>query len=104
MTSTVIITNKTFDDFCTLANSVLSHMSKWFTANKPDMSLYKRKIIQLVINNSLQHALHIGYNGIYVDESANKHSSVDKLVTTKTGRIMVINDSKGKWGMLMQIF
>jgi hypothetical protein len=32
--TSVIISNTNFDDFCTLANSVLSHMSKWFTANR----------------------------------------------------------------------
>jgi hypothetical protein len=30
----VVITNKNFDDFHTLANSVFFHMSKWFTAYK----------------------------------------------------------------------
>jgi hypothetical protein len=32
--TSVIISNKNVDDFCATSNIVLSHMSKWFTANK----------------------------------------------------------------------
>jgi hypothetical protein len=55
----VIITNKKFDNFCTLANSVLSHMSKLFTVNKLALSLDKTKLINFVTNNSPQCALSI---------------------------------------------
>jgi hypothetical protein len=32
--SSVILSNKNFDDFCIISNTVLSRMSKWFTASK----------------------------------------------------------------------
>jgi hypothetical protein len=44
----VIISNKNVDDFCTLANSVLSRMSKWFSANKLALSSDTTKIIKFV--------------------------------------------------------
>jgi hypothetical protein len=40
-----------------MANSILSHMSKWFTANLLAPSLGTTKIIKFVINNSQQCAL-----------------------------------------------
>jgi hypothetical protein len=64
----VIISNKNFDYFCKLTNSVLSHVSKWFTANKLALSLDKTKIIHFVTNNSPQCALSIGYNGKHISE------------------------------------
>jgi hypothetical protein len=56
--TTVINSNKDFD-FCTLANSVLCHMSKWFTAKKLALTLGETKLIKSVINNSPQRALSI---------------------------------------------
>jgi hypothetical protein len=67
----VIITDKNFDDFCTLANSVLCNMNNCFTANKLALILDKTKIMKFVTNNSPQCALSIGYNGQYIEESAN---------------------------------
>jgi hypothetical protein len=49
--TSVIIPNKKVS-FCTLANSVLSHMSKWFIANKLALNLDKTKIIKFVTYNS----------------------------------------------------
>jgi hypothetical protein len=63
--SSVIITNKNFDDFCTLTNTVLSHMSLRFTANELTLSLDKTKI-KFVTNSSPQCALSIGHNGKYI--------------------------------------
>jgi hypothetical protein len=37
----VIISSKHFDDFCAMPNIVLSHMSRWFSANKLALSLDK---------------------------------------------------------------
>jgi hypothetical protein len=58
----VIISNKNFDDFCTISNIVLSHISKWFTANRLALNLDKTNIT-FITNNSPQYALSIGYNG-----------------------------------------
>jgi hypothetical protein len=41
----VIISSKNFDDFCTMSNIVLSHMSKWFTGNKLALNLDKTNIL-----------------------------------------------------------
>jgi hypothetical protein len=46
-------------------------MSKWFTVNKVALSLDKMKITKLATNNSPQCALSVGYNGKYIEESAN---------------------------------
>jgi hypothetical protein len=40
--TSVIISSKNFDDFCTISNTVLSHMSDWFTANKLALNLEKK--------------------------------------------------------------
>jgi hypothetical protein len=69
--TSVIISNKNFDDFCATSNIVLSHMSKWFTANKLALNLDETNIIQFITNNSPQYALSIGYNGKYMQESVN---------------------------------
>jgi hypothetical protein len=61
----VIISNKSIDDFRTLASLVLSHMTKWLTANKLALSLNRTKLIKSVTNNSLKCALSVGYNGKY---------------------------------------
>jgi hypothetical protein len=50
---------------------VLSHLSKWFTANKLALSLDKTNIITLIRNNSPQYPLSIGYNDKYTEESVN---------------------------------
>jgi hypothetical protein len=46
-------------------------LNKWFTANRLAVSSNKIKIIKFVTNNSPQFALSIGYNGKYIEESAN---------------------------------
>jgi hypothetical protein len=66
--TSVIISNKSIGDFWTLANSVLSHMSEWFTVNK---LVEKTKIMKFATNNAPQCALSIRYNGKYIEESAN---------------------------------
>jgi hypothetical protein len=55
-------TSKNFDDFSTISNTVLSHMSEWFTANKMALSLDKTNIIRFKTNNTPQYDLCIGYN------------------------------------------
>jgi hypothetical protein len=40
--TSVLIYSKNFDDFCTVSNTVLSHMSEWFTANKMALNLDKQ--------------------------------------------------------------
>jgi hypothetical protein len=60
--TSVLISTKNLDDFCTISNTVLSHISEWFTANKMALNLDKTNIIQFKTNNTLQYELCIGYN------------------------------------------
>jgi hypothetical protein len=58
----VIISSKNFDDFSTVSNTVLSHMSKWFTSNEFVLNLDKTNIITFLTNKSPQYDLKIGYD------------------------------------------
>jgi hypothetical protein len=49
--TSVIISGKNLDDFCMLSNRVVSHMSKWFAANKLAMCLDKTNIIKFTTIN-----------------------------------------------------
>jgi hypothetical protein len=59
------------DDFCTISNTVISHMSEWFTANKMALNLDKTNITEFKTNNAPQYDLCIGYNEKYIKESEN---------------------------------
>jgi hypothetical protein len=65
--TSVIISSKNFDDFSTVSNTVLSHMSKWFTSNKLVLNLDKTNIIKLITNKSPQYDLVIDYNEKYIE-------------------------------------
>jgi hypothetical protein len=69
--TSVIISSKNFDDFFTMSNTVLSHMSKWFTFNKVVLNLDNTNIIKFITNKSPQYDLNIAYNGNYIEESIN---------------------------------
>jgi hypothetical protein len=58
--TSVIISNRNFEDFSTVSNLVLSHMTEWFTANKLVLNLDKTNIMKFIMNNSLHSALCIG--------------------------------------------
>jgi hypothetical protein len=53
--TSVIISSKNVD-FCAKSNKVLSHISKWFTADKLALNLDKTNIIKFTTNNSPQYA------------------------------------------------
>jgi hypothetical protein len=59
--TSVILSSKNFDDFCAIPNKVLSHVSKWFTANKLAQNLDKTNIIKFIKDNTPQYALSIGF-------------------------------------------
>jgi hypothetical protein len=44
--TSIIFSSKNLVEFCMLSNRVLSHMSKWFTANKLALNLDKTNIIK----------------------------------------------------------
>jgi hypothetical protein len=54
-----IISSKNFYDFSTISQTVLSHMSKWFTSNKLVLNLDKINVIKFITNKSPQYDLNI---------------------------------------------
>jgi hypothetical protein len=57
----VIISSIKFEDFCTISNLILSHVTEWFAANKLVLNLEKTNIMKSVTNNSPHCAVTIGY-------------------------------------------
>jgi hypothetical protein len=80
----VIISSKNFDDF--FANTVLSHISKWFISNKLVINLDKTSIIKFITNKSLQLGLNVGYDEKY--GRVNKYKI--PMINTGTERIILI--------------
>jgi hypothetical protein len=69
--TSVIISSKYFDDFSTISNPVLSHMSKQFTSNKLVLNLDKTNVVKFITNKSSQYDLKIFYDEKYTEESIN---------------------------------
>jgi hypothetical protein len=69
--TSVIISNRNFENFCTISNSVLSNMIEWFSANKLVLNLEKTNIMKFVMNNSPHCALNIVYKNKYIKETVN---------------------------------
>jgi hypothetical protein len=69
--TSVIISNRNFENFCTISNSVFSSMIEWFSANKLVPNLEKTNIMKFVMNNSPHCALNIGYKDKYIEETVN---------------------------------
>ena len=57
----VIISNWNFRNFCSLCNLVLSHVIKWFAANKLVLNLDKMYTMQFITKYSSYCTLHVGY-------------------------------------------
>jgi hypothetical protein len=49
--TSVIISSKSFDNFCTVSNLVMSYVSKWFAANDLLLILDQMNIITIIRNN-----------------------------------------------------
>jgi hypothetical protein len=58
----VIIPSKISDNFCLMSNTVLSNVSKWYTANKLALNLDKTNVIRFITNILPQYALNTGYD------------------------------------------
>jgi len=99
--TSVIMSSKNIDDFSTMSNTVLSHVSKWFTSNKLVLNIYKTNIIKFITNQKLitfipsklesdikfvtnksQCDWDIGYDEKYKEESIIPNSFVYKFITT----------------------
>jgi hypothetical protein len=71
----VIISSRSFKYFCLVSNLVLSHMIKWFAANKLVLNLDKINITKFIPWNSSHSTLHVGYIAKYIEEMVNKKIS-----------------------------
>jgi hypothetical protein len=69
--TSVIISNRNFEDFYMIPNSVLSSMIECFSANKLVLNLEKTNIMKFVMNNSPHCALNIGYEDKYAEGTVN---------------------------------
>ena len=64
--TSVIISSRNFEDFCSMANLVLSRMIKWFTANNLVINFDKMNIMKFITKNSSHFTLQIGYKEKYI--------------------------------------
>jgi hypothetical protein len=62
------ISNRNFENFFSVLNSVLSHIIKWFSANNLVLNLDKTNIIKFITKNSSYSTLHIGYNEKHIGQ------------------------------------
>jgi hypothetical protein len=67
--TSVIISSRNFEDFCSVSNLVLCYMIKWFAANKLVLNLDKTNIMKFITNNLSHSILHIGYKEKYIEET-----------------------------------
>jgi hypothetical protein len=79
--TSVIISNRNFEHFCTISNSVLSSMIEWFSVNKSVLNLEKTNIMKFVTNNSPHCALNIRYKDKYIEETVNSDFLAYILIT-----------------------
>jgi hypothetical protein len=71
--TSIITSNRNFEDFCTIPNSVLSHMIEWFAANKLVLNWEEMNIMKFVTSNSTHCAWTIGYKDKYTEETVNSN-------------------------------
>ena len=64
--TSVIMSSRNFEDFCSVSNLVLSHMIKWFAAKTLVLNLEKTNIMKFITDNSSHSALRIGYKERYI--------------------------------------
>jgi hypothetical protein len=55
--TSVLISIKDFDTFCSISNFAYYLVSNWFNADKLFLNLNKTNVIKFLINNSLQYAV-----------------------------------------------
>jgi len=58
--TSVLISSKNFEDFCSVLNLIVSHMIKWFAANKLVVNLDKANIVKFITKKSSHFTLCIG--------------------------------------------
>ena len=58
--TSVLISSRNLEDFCSVSNLVVSHMIKWFAANKLVVNLDKTNITKFITKKSSHFTLCIG--------------------------------------------
>ena len=69
--TSVTISSRNFEDFCSMSNLVLFHIIKLFAANNLVLNLDKTNIIKFITKNSSYTTLHIGYKEKYIKYTVN---------------------------------
>jgi hypothetical protein len=69
--ASVMIASRNYKNFCSVTNSILSHIIKWFAANKLVLNLDKTNITQFVTKDTTHTTLCIGYTQKYIEETVN---------------------------------
>jgi len=69
--TSVIISNRSFEDLCSVSNLVLSHMIECFSTNNLVLNLGKTNIMKFIIKNLSHSTLHIDYKEKYIEEAEN---------------------------------
>jgi hypothetical protein len=88
--TSVIISNINFGDYSTMSNLVLSHMIQWFGVNMFFLNLGKTNIIKYIVNTSPHCASSSVYKEKYTEEMVNTKFLGCNLITTSSGRIILI--------------
>jgi len=69
--ASIVIASRKLKNFCSVANSVLSHMIKWFAANKLVLNPDKTNIMQFITKNTTQSTFCNDYIEKYIEEAVN---------------------------------
>jgi hypothetical protein len=69
--TSIVISSRNFENFCSMSNLFLSLMIKWLAASKLVLSLDKTNIRKFVSNDLSHCTLHVGYEEKYIEETVN---------------------------------
>jgi hypothetical protein len=69
--TSVTISSRNFEDFCSVSNVVLFRVIKLFAANNLVLNLDKTNIMKFITKNSSYTTLHIGYKEKYMEDTVN---------------------------------
>jgi hypothetical protein len=82
MRSSDVISSRKFEDFCSVLNSVFSHMIKCFAASKLVPIFDKKNITKFITQNSSHSTLRIGYKEKYMEKAVNTKFLFYQLITS----------------------
>jgi hypothetical protein len=69
--TSVIISSRNLEDFCSVTNLVLCYMIKWFAANNLLPNLDIMNIMKFLTKHSSHSTLHTGCKGEYTEKTVN---------------------------------